>query len=59
MMNAPTCPTCDRPIRGDDSVYFWPDRQTMEPLECYVFRRRLNISAEAEASASSAYGLMS
>jgi hypothetical protein len=47
------------PIRLDDSVYFWPDRRTMEHLRCHAFRRRLGISAEAQASADPVYGPMS
>jgi hypothetical protein len=51
MTDSPTCPTCDQPIRLDDSVYFWPDRQTMEHLWCHALRRGFDISAEVEASA--------
>jgi len=57
MMNSPICPTCDRPIHLDESVYFWPDRQTMEHLWCHV--RWLDISPELEASADPIYGPMS
>jgi hypothetical protein len=57
MMDSPTCPTCDQPIRVDDSVIFWPDRHTMEHVQC---RYRLDLFAEAaEASADPAYGPMS
>lgn len=52
------CPTCDQPIRLRDSVYFWPDRQTMEHLWCRV-RYVGHLSAEGEASASSVYGPLS
>jgi hypothetical protein len=57
MMDSPTCPTCDRPIRLEEPVYFWPDRRTMEHLWCRV--RWLDITAEVEASANPAYGPMS
>jgi hypothetical protein len=57
MMDSPICPTCDRPIRLEEPVYFWPDRRTMEHLWCHV--RWLDITAEVEASANPAYGPMS
>jgi hypothetical protein len=57
MMDAPTCPTCDRPIRLEESVYFWPDHRTMQHLSCHV--RWLEIATEVEASANPAYGPMS
>jgi hypothetical protein len=59
MMDSPTCPTCDQPIRLRDSVYFWPDRQTMEHLWCHIRRRGLDIPIETEASADPVYGPMS
>ena len=59
MGDAPICPTCHQPIRLDESVYFWPDRRTMEHLRCHALRRRLGISAEAQASVNPVYGPMS
>jgi hypothetical protein len=59
MGDAPICPTCHQPIRLDDSVYVWSDRRTMEHRRCHAFRRRLGISAEAQASADPVYGPMS
>jgi hypothetical protein len=64
MTDSPTCPTCDQPIHVDESVYFWPERQTMEHLWCHVRwfvaePSARNISAEYEASADPAYGPMS
>jgi hypothetical protein len=57
MMDSPTCATCDRPIRLEESVYFWPDRRTMEHLWCHV--RCLDILAALEASENPVYGPMS
>lgn len=59
MMDSPSCPTCDQPIRLDDSVYFWPDRKTMEHLRCRALRDLEIVAEEAEASADPAYGPMS
>lgn len=58
MTDAPTCPTCDQPIRLEDSVYFWPDRQTMEHLRCRALRDLGIFAEEVEASADPAYGPM-
>jgi hypothetical protein len=59
MTDSPICPTCDRPIHLDESVYFWPDRQMMEHLWCHVLSRRSDTSGEIEASADPVYGPMS
>jgi len=59
MPDSPTCPTCDQPIRVYDSVYFWPDRQTMEHLRCHALGDLDILAEEVVASADPAYGPMS
>jgi hypothetical protein len=57
MTDPPICPTCNQPIRLDDSKYFSPARQTAEHLSCHALRS--DIPAEVEASADPVYGPMS
>jgi hypothetical protein len=57
MADSPTCAVCEQPIRLDDPVYFWADRQSMEHLSCHA--RSLDISAGVDASADPVYGPMS
>jgi hypothetical protein len=59
MTDSPICPTCEQPIRVDDSVIFWPDRRTMEHLWCHIRRCDLGIFTEVAASADPTYGPMS
>jgi hypothetical protein len=56
-MDPPVCVTCHQPIRVDDPVYLWADRQSMEHLSCHA--RSLDIAAGVDASADPVYGPMS
>lgn len=57
MTDSPTCAACHQPILVNDSVYFWPDRQTMEHLWCHA--RWVLVAAEMDVSADPVFGPMS
>jgi hypothetical protein len=57
MTDSPTCAACHQPILVKDSVYFWPDRQTMEHLWCHA--RWVLVAAEMDVSADPVFGPMS